>query len=146
MGVFDYNLGNDWKINSKVKVSDYVNDFGLYVAASGKVNAPASLSDYLAKYGYVGSSRGLSEAQSVAYIEKATNATAIKTPIGAPGASVGNYAVYATGQSGGHVLYGQVLPSRKFYFYDPQIGSRALNLEQARAQYNLTRTYYLEPK
>lgn len=54
MGVFDYNLGNDWKINSKVKVSDYVNDFGLYVAASGKVNAPASLSDYLAKYGYVG--------------------------------------------------------------------------------------------
>lgn len=54
MGVFDYDLGNDWKINSKIKVSDYVNDFGLYVAASGKVNAPASISDYLAKYGYVG--------------------------------------------------------------------------------------------
>ena len=54
MGVFDYNLGNDWKVNSKVKVSEYVNDFGLYVAANGTVNAPASLSDYLAKYGYAG--------------------------------------------------------------------------------------------
>jgi iron complex outermembrane receptor protein len=54
MGVFDYDLGNDWKIKSKVKVSDYVNDFGLYVAANGRVNAPASLSDYLAKYGYAG--------------------------------------------------------------------------------------------
>lgn len=54
MGVFDYDLGNDWKIKSKVKVSDYVNDFGLYVAANGKVNAPATLTDYLAKYGYAG--------------------------------------------------------------------------------------------
>lgn len=54
MGDFNYNLGNDWKINSKVKVSEYVNDFGLYVAANGTVNAPASLSDYLAKYGYTG--------------------------------------------------------------------------------------------
>jgi iron complex outermembrane receptor protein len=54
MGVFDYDLGNDWKINSKIKVSDYVNDFGLYVAANGKVNSPASLTDYLAAYGYAG--------------------------------------------------------------------------------------------
>ncbi|MEN3323343.1 TonB-dependent receptor [Mariniflexile soesokkakense] len=53
-GDFNYDLGNDWKIKSKVKVSDYVNDFGLYVAANGTVNAPASLSDYLAKYGYAG--------------------------------------------------------------------------------------------
>ncbi|WP_282148784.1 TonB-dependent receptor domain-containing protein [Algibacter lectus] len=54
MGVFDYDLGNDWKINSKVKVSDYVNNFGLYVAASGTVNTPANLSDYLDAYGYAG--------------------------------------------------------------------------------------------
>jgi hypothetical protein len=98
------------------------------------------------KYGYVGASRGLSETQSVAYIENATGANAIKTPIAAQGAPVGNYAVYATGPSGGHVLYGQVLPNGKYYFYDPQIGGKALNLEQARARYNLTRTYYLEKK
>lgn len=54
MGVFDYDLGNDWKINSKVKVSDYVNNFGLYVSANGTVNAPANLSDYLDAYGYSG--------------------------------------------------------------------------------------------
>lgn len=54
MGVFDYDLGDDWKFNSKVKVSDYVNNFGLYVGASGTVNTPANLSDYLDAYGYSG--------------------------------------------------------------------------------------------
>tara|TARA_R110001583_G_scaffold135989_3_gene287830 strand:- start:8343 stop:11039 length:2697 start_codon:yes stop_codon:yes gene_type:complete len=52
MGVFDYNLENDWKIQAKVKVSDYVSDFALYVGANGTANTPVSLNDYLGIYGY----------------------------------------------------------------------------------------------
>lgn len=52
MGVFDYNLENNWKIKAKVKASDYVSDFALYVAANGKANTPVTLSEYLTIYGY----------------------------------------------------------------------------------------------
>lgn len=45
-------------------------------------------------HGYTGVSRGLSEAPSKAYIEKATNTTAIKTPVLAADAPMGNYAIY----------------------------------------------------
>jgi len=54
MGVFDYNLKNDWKIKTKVKVSDYVNDFALYVGANGTADTPVTLNDYLNIHGYSG--------------------------------------------------------------------------------------------
>ncbi len=54
MGVFDYNFDNDWKVKAKVKVSDYVSDFALYVGANGAANTPVSLSEYLDIYGYSG--------------------------------------------------------------------------------------------
>jgi hypothetical protein len=98
-----------------------------------------------ANIAYAGASRGLSEAQSVAFIEKATGTTAIRHPIGAPDAPVGNYAIYATGPNGGHVMYGQRLPNGRYYFYDPQVGGKAMTLQDARAKYNLTRTYYMAP-
>jgi hypothetical protein len=98
-----------------------------------------------ANVAYAGASRGLSEAQSVAFIEKATDTTAIRHPIGAPDAPIGNYATYATGPNGGHVMYGQRLPNGRYYFYDPQVGGKAMTLQEARAKYNLTRTYYMAP-
>jgi hypothetical protein len=97
------------------------------------------------QFGPTGRAMNLSEAQSISYIEKATGTTAVKTAIGAEGAPVGNYAVYAKTENGGHVLYGQVLKNRDYYFYDPQVGGRAMTLEQAKAAYNLTRSYYLRP-
>ncbi|MET7029456.1 TonB-dependent receptor domain-containing protein [Sediminicola luteus] len=54
MSVFDYDLGDDWKIKTKVKVSDYINDFALYVAANGKANTPVTLNDYLDIQGFPG--------------------------------------------------------------------------------------------
>jgi len=52
MGVFNYDLKNDWKILAKVKVSDYVSDFALYVGANGAANTPVSMTDYLNIHGY----------------------------------------------------------------------------------------------
>lgn len=52
MAVFDYNLENDWKLKTKMKVSDYVSDFALYVGANGKANTPVTLSEYLTVHGY----------------------------------------------------------------------------------------------
>ncbi|WKB55622.1 LysM peptidoglycan-binding domain-containing protein [Eleftheria terrae] len=111
-------------------------------------NGPADLvtADMIElRFGPTGREMQFSEAQSVAYIERATGTTAVRTPIGAPNAPVGNYAVYAKTEDGGHVLYGQVLPSGKYYFYDPQLGGGAMTLDQARAAYNLQRTYYMRP-
>ncbi|CAN7588817.1 hypothetical protein [Rhizobacter sp. LjRoot28] len=111
-------------------------------------NAPADLvtADMIElRFGSTGRQMQFSEAQSLAYIERATGTSAVKMPIGAPNAPTGNYAVYATTADGGHVLYGQVLPNGKYYFYDPQIGGRAMTLEQARGTYNLLRTYHMRP-
>lgn len=47
MGKFDYNLKNDWKVKAKVKFSDYVSDFALYVAANGNANTPVTLNEYI---------------------------------------------------------------------------------------------------
>jgi hypothetical protein len=69
----------------------------------------------------------------------------VKTPIAASNAPVGNYAVYAENANGGHVIYGQVLPNGKYYFYDPQIGGGALTLDQARSLFNLKTSYFFKP-
>ncbi|MCF6181363.1 TonB-dependent receptor [Lutibacter sp.] len=52
MGVFDYNLENNWKMKAKMKASSYVSDFSLYVGANGSANTPVSLNDYLTIHGY----------------------------------------------------------------------------------------------
>jgi iron complex outermembrane receptor protein len=52
MGVFDYKLENNWKVKAKIKFSEYVSDFALYVAANGKANTPVKLNDYLDIHGY----------------------------------------------------------------------------------------------
>jgi hypothetical protein len=98
-----------------------------------------------AKWGYTGAKRALSEADSLAYIEKATSTTGVKTPMLAPDAPQGHYTVFGTsiktGQ--GHVMYGQVLPNGKAYFYDPQIGGRTLTYDYLRGVYKDMRTYYM---
>lgn len=98
-----------------------------------------------AKWGYTGVEKGLSEADSLAYIEKATGTTAVKIPMLAPDAPQGHYALFGTSiHSGrGHVMYGQVLPNGKAYFYDPQIGGKALTYDYLRNVYKDMRTYYM---
>ena len=52
MGVFEYNLENNWKVKAKIKASDYVSDFALYLGANGSANTPVTLGDYLDIHGY----------------------------------------------------------------------------------------------
>ena len=102
-----------------------------------------------AQHGYTGASRELSIGQSLAYIEKATNTTGEKRPMLAAGAPVGNYVVFATTLDGqnGHVMYGQVLPNGRAYFYDPQLGGgKALAYDDLRKKYTDMKTYFMKEK
>lgn len=101
-----------------------------------------------AKWGNTGAAMGLSEAQSLAYVERATGTVGVKAPMLAPNAPIGHYSVFGTSiESGrGHIMYGQVLPNGRTYFYDPQIGGRTMTYDYLRTVYKDMRTYYMRPK
>ena len=54
MGEFDYRLENDWKVKTKIKFSDYISDFALYVAANGAADTPVTLDEYIDIIGFTG--------------------------------------------------------------------------------------------
>ena len=99
------------------------------------------------KYGYTGASRGLSATESVTYVANATGTTAVKTPMLAADAPVGNYAITMESLSGGngHIMYGQVLPNGKSYFWDPQIGGSVMSYQQVQALYKNAVSYFMRP-
>lgn len=101
-----------------------------------------------AKWGSTGANMGLSEAQSLAYVERATGTVGVKMPMLAPNAPVGHYSVFGTSieSGGGHIMYGQVLPNGRAYFYDPQIGGGTMTYDYLRTVYKNMRTYHMGPE
>jgi hypothetical protein len=101
------------------------------------------------QHGYSGESRAFNVDQSLAYIEQATGTVGTKTPIAKAGAPVGPYAVFGKiRESGnGHVMYGQVLPNGKYFFYDPQAGGGQIFLETIQSKYKDLKSYHMaEPE
>jgi outer membrane receptor protein involved in Fe transport len=52
--VLDRDLGNDWGLNVKTKVSSYQHQFNFFVDGDGIVNAPETLTQYLSNRGIAG--------------------------------------------------------------------------------------------
>jgi iron complex outermembrane receptor protein len=48
MGDFKYNLEDDWNVKAKLKYSNYVSDFALYIGGNGAEPFPITLDDYVA--------------------------------------------------------------------------------------------------
>jgi hypothetical protein len=97
------------------------------------------------QHGYSGESRAFTVDQSLAYIEQATGTVGTKTPIAKAGSPVGPYAVFGKVRSSGagHVMYGQVLPNKKYYLYDPQRGGGRISLDDIQSNYVELKSYHM---
>jgi hypothetical protein len=112
--------------------------------SGNQVTAP----DIEKEHGGTGQEASMSEDDSLAYIERATNTTAKKEAmLKEGGAPKGHYVLFTKeSDTSGHVMYGEVPENGEPYFYDPQSGGQKMTYDEVRRRgWKPQRTYLLVP-